>query len=562
MKMLILDRELKKTQTKYKYTIEKKNITQQSSYNLSLETEKKLNDSGALQKTEGNVFCISDDFDIILGDGIKKILTKDYDNVKLNINFVHTVSSDGTTKFQILRRNNNTPETSWFTDLYDHNIEGNHFLIYIDKENENVIFDVNNPEIDNQYEYELIEPNFLKEKYIKWMEEQGYSGQSPKKYASALNTLNKKISEINENINFFEYTISEYPDIINKIKRSTEYQNIADRDNATTSNALKTFEIFLSELNNTDNVECRYRTHGKGYNKIYYGIPGCGKSYKIENEILKDISKKNIFRTTFYLDYTNSDFIGQIMPVVKNENITYEHIPGPFTKALFRALETNDMVYLIIEEINRGNAAAIFGDIFQLLDRKEEGYSRYPITNEFIEKYILKNKHYNIKGNVIIPSNLTIIATMNTSDQGVFPLDTAFKRRWELERVVDDNDSYKIDSLMVPYTNHTWKEFREKVNQTIQSKSKDGTVSVDKQLGRWFVKENMLTTTDNIHNKQALNRFVNNVLDYLYSDVCKFDKEKFFDDDYSFDHICRIIDNYKENQIYNLELKIFDENEN
>lgn len=151
---------------------------------------------------------------------------------------------------------------------------------------------------------------------------------------------------------------------------------------------------------------------------------------------------------------------------------------------------------------------------------------------------------------------------MNTSDQGVFPLDTAFKRRWELERVIDANGSYDIDNLMVPYTNHTWKEFREKVNQAIQSKSKDGTVSVDKQLGRWFVKENMLTSSDNIHNKNALNRFVNNVLDYLYSDVCKFDKNKFFNEDYSFDHICRIIDNYKEDQTYDLELKIFEENEN
>lgn len=324
---------------------------------------------------------------------------------------------------------------------------------------------------------------------------------------------------------------------------------------------IKPFFNFF-DVNSVRKEEAKYTFVGNAYNKIYYGIPGCGKSFKIDNEILINTPKENIFRTTFYLDYTNSDFIGQIMPVINENNVIYDHIAGPFTKALSRALETNDTVYLIIEEINRGNAAAIFGDIFQLLDRKKEGFSNYPITNEFIETYILKNNHYNIKNNVLIPSNLTILATMNTSDQGVFPLDTAFKRRWELERVIDANGSYDIDNLMVPYTNHTWKEFREKVNQAIQSKSKDGTVSVDKQLGRGFVKENMLTSSDNIHNKNALNRFVNNVLDYLYSDVCKFDKNKFFNEDYSFDHICRIIDNYKEDQTYDLELKIFEENEN
>lgn len=107
-----------------------------------------------------------------------------------------------------------------------------------------------------------------------------------------------------------------------------------------------------------------------GYNKIYYGIPGCGKSYHIENTVLDGVDKKNnVFRTTFYLDYSNSDFIGQIYPVVDGDKVKYEPIPGPFTKALERALTNKDeMIYLVIEEINRGNAAAIFGDTFQLLD--------------------------------------------------------------------------------------------------------------------------------------------------------------------------------------------------
>lgn len=317
-----------------------------------------------------------------------------------------------------------------------------------------------------------------------------------------------------------------------------------------------------------------------GFNKIYYGIPGCGKSFKISSALAyKDVfeqdsislrvsapvAQENIFRTTFYLDYTNSDFVGQIMPSVKNNNVIYEPILGPFTKALKRSLETDDMVYLVIEEINRGNAAAIFGDIFQLLDRHDKnldlkgskvGDSRYPITNTFIENALNLEK-----GNVIIPSNLSIIATMNTSDQGVFPLDTAFKRRWELERVVDDDKEYSIDEMIVPFTEYSWKDFRRIINGTIQKKSKDGTISVDKQLGRWFAKEDMLTTNENVYNRKALNKFVNNVLDYLYSDVCKFDKSDFFDEDMTFDDICRIIDSYQDDKIYDLELKILEEDE-
>ena len=119
------------------------------------------------------------------------------------------------------------------------------------------------------------------------------------------------------------------------------------------------------------------------YNKIYYGIPGCGKSYQVDQKIRKHYTKDknfdnksykdNVFRTTFYLDYSNSDFVGQIVPKTDVKgNVTYKPNFGPFTKALQRAYETDDMVFLVIEEINRGNAAAIFGDLFQLLDRLDE----------------------------------------------------------------------------------------------------------------------------------------------------------------------------------------------
>lgn len=287
-----------------------------------------------------------------------------------------------------------------------------------------------------------------------------------------------------------------------------------------------------------------------GYNKIYYGIPGCGKSFKVSNEVLKGVAKENIFRTTFYLDYTNSDFIGQLVPKTdKEKHVTYEPNFGPFSKALKRACETTDMVYLVIEEINRGNAAAIFGDLFQLLDRLDEekaekrndgsvvGDSEYPITNNFIEDYL----HFE-PGNVTIPSNLTILATMNTSDQNVFPLDTAFKRRWDRESVIPKWEDVNCADLCIPFTNTTWRHFVDEINQCMISEQANGTISEDKKIGPYFIDKSVLVSKaerhdDTENNKIKLRKFVNNVVDYLYNDVTKFDHELMFSEKYSYEKV-------------------------
>lgn len=287
-----------------------------------------------------------------------------------------------------------------------------------------------------------------------------------------------------------------------------------------------------------------------GCNKIYYGIPGCGKSYKIKKELEeKHVPQENIFRTTFYLDYSNSDFVGQILPKVEGEDVKYEYNPGPFTKALTRAFNTNDMVYLIIEEINRGNAAAIFGDLFQLLDRKKEddsygpsGESEYPITNEFIESYLKKNVSGGYHKELIyIPNNLTILATMNTSDQNVFPLDTAFKRRWDMERVKGDINACEFKDYYIPYTSIKWCEFQEQVNKQITISASNGLITEDKQLGPWFASKDMFVKEKNQGDKKKLEKFVYNVMDYIYNDVCKFEKEGWFIGNVSFADICNSI---------------------
>ncbi len=158
---------------------------------------------------------------------------------------------------------------------------------------------------------------------------------------------------------------------------------------------------------------------------IYYGVPGCGKSNKIF-EALKDVPDFNKIRTIFHPEYTNADFIGQILPKSDGEKISYQFTPGPFTEILARAYQKpEEHFYLVIEEINRGNAAAIFGDVFQLLDRDDSGKSQYPVHNKDLCEHLQKDE-------IRLPANLSIIATMNTSDQNVFTLDNAFQRRFDM----------------------------------------------------------------------------------------------------------------------------------
>lgn len=325
-----------------------------------------------------------------------------------------------------------------------------------------------------------------------------------------------------ENESIYEISRAEFFEIYKKLLSSIDYYFITSDD------ADDTNDVNVNDL--------------IGINKIYYGIPGCGKSFHIEDEVLKEVDKEHdVFRTTFYLDYSNSDFIGQIYPVVGDDgSVSYEEKPGPFTKALERALrKPKKMIYLVIEEINRGNAAAIFGDTFQLLDRLKKdrdgrvaGDSEYPVNNEFIEGYFKKNNVPFNSDKIYIPHNLTLLATMNTSDQNVFPLDTAFKRRWDREKVMTDwNEVGNIKNLYIPYTDVTWEKFATTINDKMLEDNEDSDVSVseDKQMGAYFVKENMLSKEKNTGDKDSLRAFISNVMDYLYNDVTKFNHELLFD---------------------------------
>ena len=261
--------------------------------------------------------------------------------------------------------------------------------------------------------------------------------------------------------------------------------------------------------------------------QIYYGAPGTGKSYKI-NEITK--STKNFTRTTFHPDSDYSTFVGCYKPTMEptgtivggkeQTKISYSYVAQAFLQAYTAAWKnTNEPYYLIIEEINRGNCAQIFGDLFQLLDRDENGMSSYGITPDkdianYLRKEFAKSEIENTdikNGNtMMLPSNLYILATMNTSDQSLFPIDSAFKRRWDGEYVPIE-DAGKKHYIKVGNKKYDWWTFIDTINNSIDHI----TGSEDKKIGYWFVKP------QNNDREITAKQFVGKVLFYLWNDVYK-----------------------------------------
>jgi hypothetical protein len=288
----------------------------------------------------------------------------------------------------------------------------------------------------------------------------------------------------------------------------------------------------LSYTNNAD--ESQRITGGNNY--LLYGVPGSGKSHTIKTQYCDDESLME--RVVFHPDYTYSDFIGQIMPKTdENGCIRYEFSPGPFTRMLYNANNDPTQEYfLVIEELNRGNAPAIFGEIFQLLDRNEEpdegtiGESSYGITNTYIADFVYGNPNKL----VFIPSNLSIIATMNTSDQNVFTLDTAFQRRWRMRMIENNINQAEHADKPILDTDITWKQFNDTINDRILTANSQLTSSEDKRLGAYFVTSADLdfsNSGDDKTDKDQNSRFPEKVLKYLWDDAFKFTRSEIFDTD-------------------------------
>lgn len=343
----------------------------------------------------------------------------------------------------------------------------------------------------------------------------------------------------------YGYKYSDLPDTEQTLLLSGSCINITPR----------LFNAIVSKILSSEQASVSIPQIGNPIQTIYYGAPGTGKSHMIKNEIIP--SGITPYRVTFYPDYYYSDFVGGLRPFNSTTGIGYKFEAGPFARALRDSFIQDGSVYIVIEEINRGNAAAIFGDLFQLLDRKG-GKSEYAITNHDLYQYLTEEGVIGLpKDQVYIPSNLNIVCTMNTADQNVFVLDTAFKRRFRMEYVpinfnlyYKDNvvanglkaacagylnntsifedksystdlksimgeDVYDIVSKTIATPSRNWPTFAAYVNAKIDViNSLEQKISEDKKLGPFFVEVDELT------NKKA---FADKVLYYLKQDVFKYE---------------------------------------
>ena len=259
---------------------------------------------------------------------------------------------------------------------------------------------------------------------------------------------------------------------------------------------------------------------------IWYGVQSVDYSFDEQKEEIK----KYYERVTFHPNYSYAHFVGTYKPVQDSEDpdkIRYEYVPGPFMRIYSAAKKDQKNNYLLlIEEINRANVAAVFGDVFQLLDRKD-GVSEYPVAaSEDVKKY-LKSKGIE-EDELSIPANMYIWATMNSADQGVFPIDTAFKRRWAFEYIgIDDaaeKESFKDYEIPISENKKVkWNDLRKAINNKLISLC----VNEDKLLGLYFISKNVLDSAMD-KKEDFIKLFKNKVLMYLFEDAAKMKAKQLF----------------------------------
>ena len=292
----------------------------------------------------------------------------------------------------------------------------------------------------------------------------------------------------------------------------------------------------------------------KRYNRIVFGAPGTGKSHRINGQ--KDsIKELDVFeRVTFHPNYSYSQFVGTYKPITKdNGDIAYKYVEGPFMRLLTAALENakdknknNGKRYLlIIEEINRANVASVFGDMFQLLDRDKDGVSEYEIqTSEDVRKFLAntlggdgsEEKYKSLK----LPNNMYIWATMNSADQGVFPMDTAFKRRWEFEYIGIDENEDKVKDYEIPISatkKVNWNDLRKAINNKLITLG----INEDKLLGPFFLSKTVLDSALD-KGMDFVKLFESKVLMYLFEDAAKMKAKQLFNVDekkFIYSEVCK-----------------------
>lgn len=311
----------------------------------------------------------------------------------------------------------------------------------------------------------------------------------------------------------------------------------------------------------TEDIELVYRTNVSipyERNRIVFGAPGTGKSFKLKDDCERMVQQYDaeFVRVTFHPEYSYSQFVGTYKPVMDDDGdkIKYQYVPGPFMRILAEALK-NALVHnpkpyiLIIEEINRAKVAAVFGEVFQLLDRDDDGISEYEIqASEDIRRFLADE----IGGTpenfakIRIPNNMFIWATMNSADQGVFPMDTAFKRRWNFEYLGINENEEKIQgkgNIHLPGSDEPieWNMLRKAINDKMSSA--DFKINEDKLMGPFFLSKKVIASDEEgmiVNPDKFILDFKSKVIMYLYEDAVKQGKHRFFDgcDNSKYSSVC------------------------
>lgn len=450
---------------------------------------------------------------------------------------------------------------------------------------------------DNNYYFEKDDVvDYLKKVFLEYKYNcfQVYKNVNEKKYNENIDKLSNEYRDKNK----IELKLEVYSDKNRVYVRSNPEKEYKDNwDFIVRQIALpKITQVVFEKLNNTNfrlhfciNAEkAKDKDNGNvnevtadnisGINRIYYGAPGTGKSYNVSHKLIKKyitdynetIGSEFVFRTTLYPDYSYADFVGHVQPTVKKDDtndsseVTYEFKPGIFTSALYKAINNPlEPVFLVLEELSRCDVSSVFGDVFQLLDREENGKSCYGINNDLMANFIYGNKDEKI----FIPNNLFIIGTMNTSDQNVFVMDTAFKRRFEWKHIsINDeietakkNNNPEIQTgICNNFDKDNWCNFIRLLNKYIINRKNGLGLTEDKQIGPYFIKFN---NSDESRRRELMS---DKLLFYLWEDCqsASFQSDnQLFDE--SINSLAELIDTYKEDKssIYSDEFVNFYVNE-
>ena len=415
----------------------------------------------------------------------------------------------------------------------------------------------------------------LKEQFEKYIYD---TGKNPRLQVSELKRWSGKLvgSGVLDKDIFHITDVAEYRTAAEKIRESEEYINYKKdwklkhpKSGLSLDQGITNYEKFLISLTG-NKINYFYTGYESEFprNRIFFGAPGTGKSFLMDKDrkaLTGEDNSTDYERVTFHPDYSYANFVGTYKPVpCKDENgndsITYEYVPGPFIRVLIKALKSagrneKKPFLLLVEEINRANTAAVFGDVFQLLDRNKDYVSEYPIhASEDIKNYLAKPEV--LGGNpedyeqLRIPDNMFIWATMNSADQGVFSMDTAFKRRWDFKYIgIDDNDSELAGKKVVlgqaSFRHRVeWNELRKQMDHFMA----DNGINEDKQLGPYFINKTIAVPESGtkIDSVKFCEAFKNKVIMYLFEDAVRQKRAALFEgvtgDKTRYSSICREFD--------------------